>query len=85
MKRWNQKGSRHAKVRMAELRERKLRLKLSGAIRDWAERTGNDERNWWTLAQAFGLEHRIHSGLNAIDHTKACIAFLERALKTEAV
>lgn len=55
MKRWNQKGSVHAKRRMAELREKNEQIEKSIAITEWANATGRPAREWWDAAQAAGL------------------------------
>jgi hypothetical protein len=76
MKRWNQKGSVHAKRRMSELRDRKLQLEKSDLIYAWSQVTGRDGREWWTAAQAAGLK----PGCGA----KACIEFLRTAIPRPA-
>ena len=65
VKRWNQKGTVHAKVRMSELRDRKLQYRKSAAITQWAIRTGKDAKTWWDEAQAAGIT-RQHSILERI-------------------
>ena len=64
-KRWNVKGSVHAKRRMSELRDRQLQLRKSAAITQWALRTGKDAKTWWDEAQAAGIT-RQHSTLERI-------------------
>lgn len=54
MKRWNQKGSKAALVRMAELRDRKRRLLQSELIEKWAAHTGRPANEWWEAAKASG-------------------------------
>jgi hypothetical protein len=72
-KRWNQKGSVHAKRRMGELRQRKLELLKTDLIREWECVTGSaDRRGWWDAAQAAGL--RPGCG------TEASIQFLRGAI-----
>lgn len=46
MKRWNQKGTVHAKRRMAELRDRKRDVFKQSLIAKWQLLTGR--RDWWT-------------------------------------
>ena len=65
MKRWNQKGSVHAKRRMSELREDQLNHRKSLAIDAWARATGKDAKTWWDEAQAAGIT-RQHSQLERI-------------------
>jgi hypothetical protein len=65
MKRWNQRGSVHAKRRMSELRDRQLDIRKSIAIDAWATATGKDANAWWTEAQAAGITHQ-HSQLERI-------------------
>jgi hypothetical protein len=64
MKRWNQKGTVHAKRRMSELRDRKRQLLKFELIAKWQCRTG--QRDWWTA-----------SGLQMGCGTEASIAWLE--------
>jgi len=65
MKRWNQKGTVHAKRRMSELRDRQLQLRKSAAITNWGIRTGKDPKTWWDEAQRAGIT-REHSTLERI-------------------
>jgi hypothetical protein len=71
MKRWNEKGSVHAKQRMSELRDRKMRLDKSDAIVEWSVRTGRNANEWWKAAQ--------ESGLTNNSNVKDRIAFLRGA------
>jgi hypothetical protein len=64
-KRWNQKGSVHAKRRMSELRDRQLHYRKSAAITQWGMATGRDPKEWWDAAQAAGIT-RAHSQLERI-------------------
>ena len=65
MKRWNQKGTVHAKRRMSELRDRQLQIRKQIAITRWSQRTGKDAKTWWDEAQAAGIT-REHSKLDRI-------------------
>ena len=64
-KRWNQAGTVHAKRRMSELRDCKLRHRKSAAITAWAQRTGKDSKTWWIEAQAAGITSQ-HTTLERI-------------------
>lgn len=72
MKRWNQKGSVHAKRRMAELRDRKRQITKSILILEWARATGRDPKEWWVCAQL--------SGVKAGCGVEASIAFLRSGI-----
>lgn len=67
MKRWNQKGTVHAKTRMAELRARKRQLLKFELAAKWECRTGR--RDWFKA-----------SGLPMGCGTEASIAWLQSAL-----
>lgn len=76
MKRWNQKGSKAAIVRMSELRAAKLSREKVDLMYRWAEVTGRSRERvaeWWTLAQADGLGS-YSSDQVRIDWLKAAIA-----------
>lgn len=67
MKRWNQKGTVHAKRRMSELRDRKRQLLKFELIAKWQCLTG--QRDWWTA-----------SGLQMGCGTEASITWLQSTL-----
>lgn len=69
MKRWNQRGSTYAKERMAELRERKLRIRRTELANQYEAKFGT---HWWPVAKAAG----VAPSQDATPH----IAWLEAAL-----
>jgi len=60
-KRWNQKGTFHAKQRMEELRLRKTQLRerdeKNALAIEWAKATGNDFTKYWEFAKAAGVQY----------------------------
>lgn len=72
MKRWNQAGTVHAKVRMQELRDRKRNLLKFSLISEMERVTRCERGGWWKAAQAAGL--RPGCGV------EASIAFLRSAI-----
>lgn len=73
MKRWNRKGSVHAKRRMEELRGVALDARKSEAIAQWAQATGNDPKTWWQAAQAAGITSR-HSQLERVQWLEGAVS-----------
>lgn len=58
MNRWNTKGTRHAKVRMAELRDTKARKATVVAAQAWCARHNVPwDTNWLAAAKAAGYPH----------------------------
>ena len=79
MRRWNNKGSIHAKQRMAELRLTKLNRCRSELIDQWAAATGRTARDWYAAAR----EHLTPAStpMDPAERTSECIAWLKSAIE----